>query len=60
VVTGIDERNDRLTVRLASKTTRDFRVQDALIFNAVRDGDSVELTVEDIDGAKTVVGLRKE
>jgi Cu/Ag efflux protein CusF len=60
VVTGIDERNDRLTVRLASKTTSDFRVQDALIFNAVRYGDSVELTVEEIDGAKTVVGLRKE
>lgn len=60
VVTAIDERNDRIILRLAKDASSDFRVQDALIFNAVRDGDQVEITVEDIEGAKTIVGLKKE
>ena len=37
----------------------DFKVQDGLIFNAVHDGDQVEITVENIEGAKTIVGLKK-
>jgi protein-tyrosine-phosphatase len=60
IVTGIDERNDRITLRLAKSASADFRVQDGLLFNAVRDGDRVEITVENIEGAKTIVGLRKE
>jgi hypothetical protein len=60
VVTGVDERNDRITLRLAKDSSSDFKVQDALVFNAVRDGDRVEITVESIEGAKTIVGLRKE
>jgi protein-tyrosine-phosphatase len=60
VVMAVDERNDRIAVRLSSDTTQDFRVQDGLVFNAVHNGDQVELTVENIDGAKTIVGLRKE
>jgi hypothetical protein len=35
VVTAVDERNDRITVRLRSDTTEVFRVQDGLVFNAV-------------------------
>jgi hypothetical protein len=60
VVTAVDERNDSITVRLTSDTSEDFRVQDGLLFNAVHNGDQVEITVESIDGAKTIVGLRKE
>jgi len=60
VVTGIDERNDRMTLRLSKDVTADFKVQDALVFNAVRDGDQVEITVEKIEEARTIVGLRKE
>ena len=60
VVTGIDERNDRITLRLAKDASTDFRVQDGLLFNAVHDGDQVEITVENIEGAKTIVGLKKE
>ena len=60
MVTAVDERNDRITVRLRSDTTEIFRVQDGLVFNAVHKGDQVELTVENIDGAKTIVGLKKE
>ncbi len=59
VVTAIDERNDRITLRLAKDASSDFRVQDALMFDAVRYGDQVEITVEDIEAAKTIVGLKK-
>ncbi len=60
VVAGIDERNDRITLRLARDASADFKVQDGLVFDAARDGDQVEITVEIIDGAKTIVGLKKE
>jgi hypothetical protein len=60
MVTGIDERNDLITLRLASDASADFRVQDGLLFNAVRYGDQVEITVENIGGAKTIVGLKIE
>jgi hypothetical protein len=60
VVTGIDERNDRITLRLSNEVASDFKVQDALVFNAARDGDQVQITVEKIEEAKTIVGLRKE
>jgi hypothetical protein len=60
VVTEIDERNDRLTVRLASNATGDFKVQDGLVFDAVHPGDAVELIVENIAGARTIVGLTIE
>jgi protein-tyrosine-phosphatase len=59
-VTGIDERNDRITLRLAEGGSSDFRVQDPLVFDAVHGGDQVEITVEDISGAKTIVELKKE
>jgi Cu/Ag efflux protein CusF len=45
-------------VRLSSGAVTDFKVQDGLIFNAVRYGDQVEITVESIEGAATIVGLR--
>jgi protein-tyrosine-phosphatase len=60
VVTAIDERKDRITLRFVKDASSDFKVQDALIFNAVRDGDQVEITVENIAGEKTIVGLKKE
>jgi hypothetical protein len=60
VVTAVDERDDRIAVRLTPDRTEDFRVQDGLIFNAVHDGDRVELTVETVDGARTIVGLKKD
>jgi hypothetical protein len=58
MITAVDESSDRITVRLASGAVADFRVQDGLIFNAVRYGDQVEITVGIIGGAKTIVGLR--
>jgi Cu/Ag efflux protein CusF len=60
VVASVDERNDRITVRLSPNTTTELKVRDGLLFNAVRYGDQVEVTVEDINGTKTIVGLLKE
>jgi Cu/Ag efflux protein CusF len=60
VVQSIDERNDTITLRLSPEKTQQFRVQDGLLFNAVGFGDHVEITVQDIAGAKTIVGLEKE
>ena len=60
VVAAVDERNDIISVRLHSDAIADLKVSDGLLFNAVRYGDQVEVTVENIDGAKTIVGLRKE
>jgi hypothetical protein len=58
-VTAVDERHDRITLHLKSDGTVDLKVQDGLIFNSVRDGEDVEVTVENIDGAKTIVGPSK-
>ena len=58
VVTAVDERNDSITLRLPSEVITKLRVRDGLLFNAVRYGDQVEVTVENIDGAETIVGLR--
>jgi protein-tyrosine-phosphatase len=60
VVTAVDERNDRITLRSMPDVTADFKVQDGLIFNAVHDGDQVEVKVENIGGVKTIVSLKKE
>ncbi|HMF47195.1 MAG TPA: hypothetical protein VK603_01035 [Candidatus Saccharimonadales bacterium] len=46
------------TLSSPSGAVANFKVQDGLIFNAVRYGDQVEITVENIEGAKTIVGLR--
>jgi hypothetical protein len=61
IVANANERNDTLTIQLPSDgTTGDFKVQDGLIFNSVQYGDPVEITVETIDGARTITALKKE
>ena len=42
---------------LAQGASADFKVQDPLVFNAVHDGEQVEVSVETIEGVKTIVGL---
>jgi protein-tyrosine-phosphatase len=59
VVTAIDERNDQVTIRLASDNNSEFRVQDGLVFNAIHHGDRVKITVETVGGVRTIVGLKK-
>jgi hypothetical protein len=58
VVASVDERNDSITLRLPSDVSTVLKVRDGLLFNAVRYGDQVEVRVENIDGARTIVGLR--
>jgi len=65
LVAGTDERNHVITLRLPNHDSEDFRVetfkvQDGFAFNSVRFGDLIEVTVESIDGARTIVALRKE
>ncbi|SDT01158.1 hypothetical protein [Bradyrhizobium canariense] len=57
VIAAVDEKNDRITVRLSPDATADLKVRDGLLFNAVRYGDQVEVTVENIGGVQTIVGL---
>jgi hypothetical protein len=58
VVAGSDERNDRITLTLAQGASADYKVQDPLVFNAVHDGEQVEVSVETVEGVKTIVGLK--
>jgi hypothetical protein len=60
IVASIDERNDTIKIRRSPETTEELKVQDGLLFNAVRYGDPVEVTVENINGAKTIVGLTRK
>jgi len=60
-VASTNERADTLTIQVASTgASGDFKVRDGLIFNAVRYGDPVEITVETIGGVKTIVALTKQ
>jgi hypothetical protein len=60
IVDSVDQENDTIEIRLSPDKTEQFRVQDGLVFNSVRYGDQVEITVQNIAGARTIVGLRKE
>ena len=60
VVASVDESSDTIKIRRALDTTDELKVQDGLLFSAVRYGDQVEVTVESIDGARTIVALKKE
>jgi hypothetical protein len=59
-VASIDEGRDTIKIQRSPDTTEELNVQDGLLFSAVRYGDLVEVTVEDINGAKTIVRLKKE
>jgi hypothetical protein len=60
VIDSVDHANDTLKIRLSPDTKEQFKVQDGLIFDVVRYGDQVEVTVRDIAGARTIVGLSME
>lgn len=60
IVNSVDQGNDTIEIRLSPDKMERFKVQDGLLFNAVRYGDQVDITVQNITGAMTIVGLRKE
>ncbi len=59
VVASVDERNDTIKIQQSSAMAEELKVQDGLLFSAVRYGDKVEVTIQNINGAKTIVGLMK-
>jgi hypothetical protein len=59
VVASVDEQGDTIKIQRSEAKTEELKVQDGLLFGAVRYGDHVEVSVENIDGAKTIVGLVK-
>ena len=44
----------------AGSATQEYKVQDGLVFNAVKEGDKVVFTFEDKDGTKTITKLQKQ
>src|SRR5450631_4597555 len=67
-VSKIDEPNGTITIQqtpdgtvgTSNAASSDFKVQDGLLFNALRAGDKVTFTVDDINGAKTITKLQQE
>ena len=54
------KQNDRIKIRLSPETSELLKVQDGLIFNAVRFGDQVKVLVQDIAGERTIVDLERQ
>ena len=59
MITSVDERSNDITVQLSSGSQANFNVTDGLMFDAVHPGEYVEIVVEDVGGARTIVGLTK-
>ena len=62
----VDELNGSITIQDNTAGTNNatnsnkFAVQDGLLFNAVREGEKVAYTVQEINGVKTIMKLEKE
>ena len=48
------------TVGGAAGATADYKVKDGLVFNAVKAGDKVQVTVDRVDGKPTITKLEKQ
>ena len=68
-ITGVDEPNGKVTIQQTQSGTvgansggaaDDFKVQDGLMFNALKAGDRVVFTASDIGGVKTVTKIEKQ
>src|SRR3979490_2898793 len=44
----------------AGGATADYKVKDGLVFNAVKPGDKVQVTVDRVDGKQTITKLEKQ
>ncbi|WP_245321183.1 hypothetical protein [Bradyrhizobium sp. NAS96.2] len=60
VVNSVDQSQNIIEIRLSTDREEGFKVQDGLIFDAVRFGDPVTISVQTISGARTIVRLLKE
>jgi Cu/Ag efflux protein CusF len=66
-VATVDEASGTISIKLSgtvgssdTTTPTAFKVQDGLIFNAVKPGDKVSITAERVGGALTIKQLKKE
>ena len=68
-VTRLDEANGTIAIAEAQGGTvgsssaagsEEFKAQDGLLFNALKEGDRVSFTVEEIRGVKTITRLQKQ
>jgi Cu/Ag efflux protein CusF len=68
-IANIDEPKGTITVLIAPSGTvgangansaQEFRLQDGLLFDALRYGDQVTFTTAIVNGAKTITSLKKE
>jgi Cu/Ag efflux protein CusF len=68
-VTKVDEANGKVTIQQAQSGTvgtatggaaEDFKVQDGLLFNALKPGDKVVFTATEAGGVKTITKLEKQ
>ena len=67
-VTKLDEATGTLTLKQdqsgtvggAGGATADYKVKDGLVFNAVKAGDKVQVTVDRVDGKQTITKLEKQ
>jgi Cu/Ag efflux protein CusF len=69
-ISKVDEANGKIAIQQTQSGTvganpgsaaaEEFKVQDGLIFNAVKPGDKVVVTVTDVGGVKTITKLEKQ
>lgn len=68
-ITRVDEPNGKVTIQQTQSGTvgansggaaDDFKVQDGLMFNALKAGDRVVFTADEIGGVKTVTKIEKQ
>ena len=67
-ITKLDEATGTLTLKQdqsgtvggAGGATADYKVKDGLVFNAVKAGDKVQVTVDRVDGKQTITRLEKQ
>jgi Cu/Ag efflux protein CusF len=68
-ITRVDEANGKVAIQQSQSGTvgaasggagEEFKVQDGLVFNAIKPGDKVTFTVTDTGGVKTISKLDKQ
>lgn len=66
-ISKVDEANGKVAIQQtqggtvgASAAAQEFKVQDGLVFNAIKPGDKVTFTVTDSGGVKTITKLDKQ
>ena len=66
-VAAVDKAAGKMSIQIAgtsgagaSTAPTPFRVQDALLFNAVKQGDQVTVTTKTIDGTPTITSIKMQ